>query len=47
MGHHEYDCCLLLYQHVPETSKNVIMQLNPIIGETLEGGYADGTKIYC
>ena len=24
-----------------------MIQLNPVIGETLEGSYADGTKIYC
>lgn len=23
------------------------MQLNPVIGETLQGSYPDGTQIYC
>ena len=26
---------------------NALTQFNPIIGETLQGSYSDGTKVYC
>lgn len=32
---------------VSQTSNYAFIQLNPVIGETLQGSYADGTQIYC
>lgn len=37
----------LLHEPVPEASTHRITQLNPVIGETLQGSYADGTQVYC
>ena len=47
MGHYQCTGCLLLHHYVPQTSNGVFSQLNPIIGETLQGSYPDGTQIYC
>jgi hypothetical protein len=47
MGYYQRHSSLLLHLYVPKACKNEVSQLNPIIGETLQGGYPDGTKIYC
>ena len=26
---------------------SAVIQFNPILGETLQGSYSDGTKVYC
>jgi len=45
--HHKHHRCLLLSQHVPQTCNIAAIQLNPVIGETLQASYPDGTQVYC
>jgi hypothetical protein len=42
---HHFIC--LLHEPLPQTRTILLTQLNPVIGETLQGSYPDGTQIYC
>lgn len=45
--HHQHHLRLLLHLHVREASNPAATQLNPVIGETLQASFADGTQVYC
>lgn len=47
MRHYKHNRSLLLLEHVPKARTQESTQLNPVIGETLQGSYPDGTQIYC
>ena len=37
----------ILHRHVSQASIFFVIQLNPILGETLQAQMKDGTKVYC